>query len=137
MVPQRLLSPDSSTKTGRWLGAPEYYSYQYWRKKTMEITVETFLKPNPQAESEAAGRTTLVIDENAFLALEKAEELYAVRDQDIDVDLPSDIGALKEENVRIFLSPGSEAGHFHLVARRAEDDALVYTEPAMIRLVAA
>lgn len=113
----------------------------------MEITVETFLKPNPQAESEAAGQTTLVIDESAFLALEKAEEslkegesaeaLYAVRDQDIEVDPPSDIGALKEENVRVFLSPGSEAGHFHLVARRAADDALVYTEPAMIRLVAA
>ena len=36
--------------------------------------------------------------------------------------------------MRIFLDDQRQEAHFHLVARRAADEALVYTEPAMIKM---
>lgn len=38
--------------------------------------------------------------------------------------------------MRIFLDDQGQGAHFRLVARRAADEALVYTEPAMVKLIA-
>ncbi len=112
----------------------------------MDISLDTFLKPEPAAASEIVGRTRLSLDEGAYRQLFELEEklkeratrelLVDAEECAIDVNAPQEIGDLKEPQVRVFLDKEGEAGHFHLVATRASDDALVYTEPTMIRLMA-
>ena len=112
----------------------------------MEISVDTFLKKNPRATSETVGRTTLCVEEKAFLELAEMEQTLQdsasreltvpAAEGAIDIDAPRALGALQDPMVRVFLDRESQAGHFHLVAKRAQDQALVYTEPTMIRLVA-
>lgn len=113
----------------------------------MELSVETFLKPTPQASSETVGQARLSLNESVYQQLTDLEQTLknsaskevtiAASEHDIDIDSPSDVGALKDKKVRVFLDRENQAGHFHLVAKRSSDEALVYTEPAMIRLVAA
>ncbi len=112
----------------------------------MDISVDTFLKPDLGTASETVGRTTMSLDESAYQKLVEVEELLKDRssqemlvpvdEHEIDVSAPGDLGDLTEQKVRVFLGTDEQAGHFHLVAKRASDRALVYTEPTMIRLVA-
>ncbi len=112
----------------------------------MDISLETFVKQDPSFSSETAGATSITVQESGYLELESLEEklkasqerelLVPVRDKSVEVSVPGGVGALEDQKLRIFLDEQGEEGYFHLVARRASDDALVYTEPAMIRLVA-
>ena len=112
----------------------------------MDISVETFLKPNPESISDTVGQTRLSVSESTYLELVELEEtlkdrtsrelMVAVDDHAIDVRAPRNLGSLREQQVRIFLDGEGQAGHFHLVAKRSSDGALVYTEPTMIRLLA-
>jgi hypothetical protein len=52
------------------------------------------------------------------------------------LDTPEACGELGECKVRLYLDDASGAGHFHVVGREARDNSLIYTEPAMVRLVA-
>lgn len=112
----------------------------------MDISVETFLKPDPGATSESVGLTRLSVEESAYVELMELEEnlkdsnnretMVSAETHAIEVSTPQKIGELKEPQVRVYLDSQSGLGHFHLVAKRASDNALVYTEPTMIRLVA-
>ena len=109
----------------------------------MEITVETFLKQKPQDKSETVGPTRLSMDDTAYQKLLQLEErLQSIESREmlvdadsVVVDAPAEIGGLEDIKVRVFLDQTAEAAHFHLVAKRSSDDALVYTEPAMLRVV--
>ena len=110
----------------------------------MDITVETFLKQQPGDTSEPVGPTRLSLDESAYRDLLKLEERLLdsgseellVEAQSVDIEAPSELGRLDAPRMRIFLDPSKEAAHFHLVAKRDTDGALVYTEPTMIRMIA-
>ncbi|TDG15983.1 hypothetical protein E2F43_07095 [Seongchinamella unica] len=110
----------------------------------MDITVETFLKEKNQNTSEPVGPTRLTLDESAYRDLVKLEQRLLstempellVDAEAVDVAAPSELGPLDNQQMRLFTDPAEDAAHFHLVARRSSDGALVYTEPTMIRLVA-
>jgi len=110
----------------------------------MNITVETFLKQQPGDTSEPVGPTRLSLEEPAYRDLLKVEERLLdsgqeellVEAQRVDIETPSGLGPLDAPRMRVFLDPSKEAAHFHLVAKRSTDGALVYTEPTMIRMVA-
>jgi hypothetical protein len=112
----------------------------------MKLSLETFLKLDTQDASEKVGPTSLSVDEGAYMELVEYEEtlkvassretLIPIDDSTIDVDAPDHLGGLKEQKVRIFLDEEGREAHFHLVAKRASDEALVYTEPTMIKLIA-
>ena len=111
----------------------------------MELALETFRKPAKTAPSEAIGISKVVIDETAYRALEKLEKrltvseeselLVAAKDEPLAIKAPEAFDDLRNTRIRLFLDD-SDAAHFHFTARRAEDNSLIYTEPAMIRLVA-
>ncbi len=112
----------------------------------MELSVDTFLKSTPEAKSDVVGRTTITVDEEGFRQLEKLEEslkssgseelLAPVHEAAIQAEVPADLGEIRDQKVRIFLGEDGETGQFHLVAKRVDDEALVYTEPTIIRLIA-
>ena len=112
----------------------------------MDLSLETFLKTDPRDRSEEMGPTNLAVNEDAYMELLKHEEALKrspsrelqipISEASIDVDAPDHLGWLKDQKLRIFLDNESHDAHFHLVAKRARDEALVYTEPAMIKLIA-
>jgi hypothetical protein len=112
----------------------------------MDLSLETFLKTAPRDTSEKVGPTSLSVDEDAYMELVEHQEtlkvassretLVPIDDSTIDVNAPDHLGGLKDQQVRIFLDDEGQEAHFHLVAKRASDEALVYTEPAMIKLIA-
>ena len=110
----------------------------------MDITVETFVKEQPGNSSEPMGPTRLSLNEAAYRDLLKLEEQLVdsesrelmVGANTVDIDAPAKIGSLAEPQMRLFLDPSKDAAHFHLVAKRSTDGALVYTEPTMIRMLA-
>ena len=111
----------------------------------MELALETFRKPTQQAPSESIGISKVVVDETAYRALEKLERqltasehpvlLVAAESEPLDLEAPDAFSDLRNTRIRLFLDD-TDAGHFHFTARRAQDNSLIYTEPAMIRLVA-
>ena len=111
----------------------------------MELAVETFRKPTKNAPSEAVGISKVTVDEAAYRALEHLEERLTASDQEemtvaIDeespaVETPETLNELKDTRIRLFLDDNN-AAHFHVTARLAQDNSLIYTEPTMIRLVA-
>ncbi|RLQ21762.1 hypothetical protein DWB85_10770 [Seongchinamella sediminis] len=110
----------------------------------MNITVETFLKAQPGDSSEPVGPSRLTLDDSAYQNLLKLEQQLMESDSPelviparrVDVDAPAGVGPLDAPQMRVFLDPSKDAAHFHLVARRGSDGALVYTEPTMIRMLA-
>lgn len=110
----------------------------------MDITVETFVKPQAGESSEAMGQTRLSLDDKTYRELLKLEERLLDSESEelmiaagsVDIDAPAKLGSLAEAKMRLFLDPSQDAAHFHLVAKRSTDGALVYTEPTMIRMVA-
>ena len=76
------------------------------------------------------------------LELEKAEEelekthapekFVIVDVSTLDLELPAEVGALADCQIRVYLSPLDGRGQFHLVGHRSSDGALVYTEPVMV-----
>jgi len=110
----------------------------------MEIALETFRKPAMDMPSETIGRSTITIGETGYLELEKLEkqlldsgqtELMVDTDgRAMQLDTPIKQDDLRETRIRVFLDEDAQAG-FHIVAKHAQDDSLIYTEPAMVRLV--
>lgn len=76
------------------------------------------------------------------LALEAAEEeldkthaLEKFVDVDMDVlklEVPAEVGPLSDCRLRVYLSPLDNRGQFHIVAHRASDNGLVYTNSVMV-----
>ncbi len=112
----------------------------------MDLSLETFLKTDPRDRSEEIGPTIFAVDEDAYLELVEHEEALKnssarevhvpIDEASVDVNAPVRVGCLKDQKLRIFLDNEGKDAHVHLVAKRASDEALVYTEPAMIKLIA-
>jgi len=112
----------------------------------MDIALETFRRPCTDASPESIGRSTVTIDEAGYLALARLEQKLIDSGQDelfmdtdertIHIDPPLNQNDLRDRKVRVFLDENTQAGVFHVVARHARDDSLIYTQPTMVRLVA-
>jgi hypothetical protein len=112
----------------------------------MQLTLDTWYKPKRARQSEAIGITRLAIDEAQYRRLEQAElelkqsarqEMFLDLEQgDIDLQPPEGYGALADCKLRLYLRDADDSGHFHLVGRRAQDDALVYTNSVLVKAAA-
>ena len=82
------------------------------------------------------------VAEKYHCAMERAEEALQINrggEQFIDVDLATleldaapEYGDIADPRFRVYLGSADQRGHFHLVARRANDDALIYSNSVMI-----
>ena len=112
----------------------------------MQLTLETWHKPKRAQQSEEIGITHLQIDERQYRRLEEAElelkhsgrqeTFLQLEEEDIDLQPPQGLGTLTDCKLRLYLREADDSGHFHLVGRRAQDDALVYTNSVLVRTVA-
>jgi len=106
------------------------------------LSVEGWNKPNPNALSIPIGLLNFRVSEKYHLLLEQAEdemELSHEPERFIDVDMetmeletPAECGALTDCQLRVYLDKHEHRGQFHLVAHRASDNSLVYSNAVMI-----
>ncbi|SRR6056297_2615094 len=112
----------------------------------MELALDTYRKATAQDSSEEIGRTKLTIEPEDYRELERLEEslkesgqpemLVSIREGMFDIETPEGHGDLLEPRLRMFLDHETEAALFHVVATSSADNSLIYTEPALVRLVA-
>ncbi len=107
-----------------------------------DLTIEGWRKTGDDQKSTPVGNISFHIDEELHLRLEQAEDqlqeshepeiLIDVDSQRLNLQTPADIGELSGCRFRVYLHQGDERGHFHLVANRAADGSLVYTNAVMV-----
>lgn len=112
----------------------------------MKLSLNTYRKPSARQPSENIGRSDIVVGDAGYRTLEQLEERLKTMDEselmmDIESDsfqvsAPDGCDDLYDCKVRLFMDHESDSGLFHIVGRLARDNSLVYTEPAVVRLVA-
>ena len=112
----------------------------------MELALETYRKPTLEGSSESVGHARVVVRDGGYRALERLEERLRESEQDelmldigasdIELELPDECGDMSDCKLRVYLDGETRAGLFHVVGRTSRDSSLVYTEPAMVRLIA-
>lgn len=106
------------------------------------LTIEGWCKPDAAGASIPIGELHFRVDEEYHTLMEQAEENMAKNHEPetlIDVDIntmelqtSNECGELTDCKFRVYLTPDDDRGHFHLVAKRASDNALVYSNAVMI-----
>ena len=105
---------------------------------TMDLTA--WCKPEGFDHSEELGLIHFRIDDQSHLLMEEAEEELLHTDitekfipvdmSHLELKMPHDSDALKDCQVRVYVSHGR--GQFHLVGHRASDNALIYSNAVMV-----
>ncbi|BFM18500.1 hypothetical protein R50073_46830 [Maricurvus nonylphenolicus] len=106
------------------------------------LSVEGWHKPDMNSPSIPIGLLNFRVSEQYHLLLERAEdEMEQTHEPErfIDIDMdsmeletPAECGALKDCQLRVYLDQREHRGQFHLIAHRASDDSLVYSNAVMI-----
>lgn len=112
----------------------------------MELSLETFVKRDAATGAEEVGRAKVVVQPGGYQHLESlenqlretgAEEILVDFDtQHIALEMPRPLAEIKEPKLRVTLEKEGALGHFHVVAKHARDDSLIYTNTATIRTLA-
>ena len=112
----------------------------------MHLSLEAWEKPHHSEESQGLGTLRIVIGDKEYSSLEKIERdlkeseereaLIQVSPAALSLQAPRECGPLTECKIRVYLREEDDTGHFHLVGRRAENGAPVYTNAVMLRTVA-
>lgn len=112
----------------------------------MELTLETYRKANTESSSTEIGPSKVTIEQAKYREIEELEAklkdsgqneiLVDFKQGELDIEAPRAHSALKEVKLRLFMDEEAEAGLFHVVAKSAEDNSLIYTEPTLVRMVA-
>lgn len=105
----------------------------------MHFTVETFRKTPSKLQTVQVGRIQLTLRKKEFVPLEKLEKHFSginqpelaltVEPDDIQVNVPSDCGRLKDCWHKLVLNDDEQDSTFHFVAREASDDSLLARVP--------
>ena len=106
------------------------------------LSIDGWRKPDANAKSIPIGELHFRVHEKYHLMMEKAEQELAETHQpeafiDVDKDTmeletPNDCGDLVNCRFRVYLDDFDHRGHFHLVAERAGDHSLVYSNAVMV-----
>ena len=106
------------------------------------LSLEGWNKPDPGAPSIPIGLLNFRVSEKYHLMLEEAEDEMALSHEperfiDIDMDTmeletSAECGALTDCQLRVYLDKHEHRGQFHLVAHRADDHSLIYSNAVMI-----
>lgn len=112
----------------------------------MELSLETYVKRDASAGSEELGRAKVVVQPGGYQHLESLEKqlkdsgaeeiLVDIDARHIAFEMPPEAAEIKEPKLRITLEKEAALGHFHLVAKHAADNSLIYTNTATIRTLA-
>lgn len=105
------------------------------------MSLESWCKPKGFEQSIASGVIGLRINDDYHLTLEQEaarlekegirEKLIPIETGELEMTLPSELGEISDCSLRLYLDE-EHRGHFHLVAHRASDDALIYTNAVMV-----
>ncbi len=105
------------------------------------MTLDSWCKPVGADRSFPIGMIRFRVNDDYHLALEQEEErlekegrdetMLSVDAREMEMDLPSECGELSDCSMRLYLGD-DHRGQFHLVAHRASDGALIYTNAVMV-----
>ena len=111
----------------------------------MQLSLEAWEESSKSDQSEEVGTIRLEIGDREFRSLERMENelkqsenreaFLNVSPQTLSLQTPGHCGPLSDCKIRVYLREEDDTGHFHLVGRRAENDALIYTNAVMVRTV--
>ena len=114
----------------------------YGGREMNTLTIEGWCKTADDAKSSSIGTLHFRVDEAYHREMAEAEEALqggSGGDHWIDVDAktlelqtPESCGELADCRFRVYLGREDGRGNFHLVARRVNDQALVYSNAVMI-----
>ncbi|MGI9275778.1 MAG: hypothetical protein ACR2PT_13165 [Endozoicomonas sp.] len=106
------------------------------------LTLESWCKPNGEEFSSPIGSIHFRVNEDCRLLLEKAQEALQTTHEPeafvpidmstMELETPSECGLLSDCQLRVYLRPVDNRGQFHLVAHRAMDDSLIYSNAVMV-----
>jgi len=106
------------------------------------LDIEAWNKPADGGNSIPMGIIHFRVNEEAHVRLEQAEQALIDGDDTermLDIDMttmeletPAECGTLADCQLRIYVKPGEERGHFHLVGHKASDGTLVYSNAVMV-----
>ena len=109
------------------------------------LSIEAWVKPNPTAKSVPAGVIEFYISGDDKVRMEQAQEFLQTSTEKevfLDVDYstlalvpPQGFGEMTDCQLRVYLRAEDQRGQFHLVGRRAQDGALIYTNAMMIDML--
>ncbi len=109
---------------------------------SMTLDIDGWYKKSNSAKPEPIHPVHFHISEACHLQLEAAEvelqkthqpeKFLDVDMESFDLELPPDIGPLSDCQLRVYINPKTERGHFHLVGHRASDNSLVYSNAVMV-----
>ena len=111
----------------------------------MHLSLEAWQKSHESEEVEEMGTVRMEISEREFSSLakierdlkesEEREAFLKVSPATLSLQPPRECGPLADCKIRVYLREEDDTGHFHLVGRRAANDAPVYTNSVMLRAV--
>ena len=106
------------------------------------FTLESWCKETGELYSSPIGHIHFRINENCRLLLEEAEialqethkpEAFVPIDMStMELETPPECGRLSDCQLRVYLRPSDDRGQFHLVAHRAMDGSLIYSNAVMV-----
>lgn len=109
---------------------------------SMTLEIEGWRKETESAKPEPLEHIQFTVDGDCHTALEEAEEELqrtGAAEKFIDVDPDSvelkitpDCGPVTQCQLRVYLKRSDERGHFHFVARGADDNSLIYSNAVLI-----
>ncbi len=113
--------------------------------ESMRLDVDGWYKPEENARPEHLRSIQFTITEECHRQLESLEEqLQTASDKEswLDVDFSSlelkvtpDCGELTSGGLRVYINPGDERAHFHLVGHGRGDKSLIYSNPVMVDML--
>ena len=106
------------------------------------LNLEGHCKPSGAKQSMPIGMIHRNVPEETHLRLEEAElklqdshepELLIDIDMDaLDLETSKECGGLSDCQLRVYLNPRDNRGHFHLVGHRAKDGSLIYSNAVLV-----
>lgn len=118
--------------------------FVHLKENIMKLSLDTYRKVSSHQSSESIGRSSIVVGDAGYRALEQLEQSLKTLDQselmmdiessDFQVKAPDGCDDLRDCKVRLFLDE-TRSGLFHIVGRLARDNSLIYMEPTVVRSV--
>ncbi len=93
-------------------------------KPTRLEQIRFHISPRCHLELEAA--------EEELYRTHEPEKLVNVDVDELDLEMPAEVGPLSDCQLRVYLAALDNRGVFHLVGHRASDNSLVYTNAVMV-----
>jgi len=112
----------------------------------MKYVLETFRRTSSDDQAIELGTTRLILRDRELALMAKLEKRLCrinqseiavdINPDDIQMDAPASCGALKDCRLQLVFNMETHSSSFHVAARQASDNSIVYTDSVKMPLTA-